>query len=81
LNSQLPISAKVQYADHIINNSGTMHDLERQVDVFVKDLEKEAGWLWRLDWLVPPFGIFSALWTLAWRAVVRLRSRHQRRSR
>ncbi|KII88266.1 hypothetical protein PLICRDRAFT_41427 [Plicaturopsis crispa FD-325 SS-3] len=75
LNSQIPISEKVQYADMIIDNSGSPQELEAHVDQVVKRLEKEVGSTWRLSWLFPPFGVLSALWVLGWRALKRYRSR------
>ncbi|KAI0636590.1 CoaE-domain-containing protein [Trametes polyzona] len=71
LNAQLPIAEKVQYADIVIDNSGSLQDLERQVDQLVQRLEKEAGWSWRLSWLIPPLGVASAIWTISWRALRR----------
>ena len=80
LNAQLPITEKVQYADVVIDNSGTPQELERQVDQFVQRLMKEAGWSWRLSWLIPPLGVVSAVWTLSWRAMRRSqRAKSQRR--
>ncbi|KAH9900964.1 CoaE-domain-containing protein [Cubamyces lactineus] len=71
LNAQLPISEKVQYADLVIDNSGSLQDLERQVDQLVQRLEEDVGWAWRLSWLFPPWGVASAVWTLSWRALRR----------
>jgi dephospho-CoA kinase len=79
LNSQLPITEKVDYADEIIENSGSLQDLERQVDVFVHKLEREAGWFWRVNWLFPPFGVLSALNAIAWKALKRSNSGRRRR--
>jgi len=72
LRSQIPIADKVQYADHVIDNSGTPEHLRSQVDSFVEALERDAGWLWRLCWLVPPIGLLSAVSTLGWRALLRV---------
>ncbi|OJT08719.1 Dephospho-CoA kinase [Trametes pubescens] len=71
LNAQLPIAEKVQYADVVLDNSGSLQDLERQVDQLVQRLVKEAGWTWRLSWLCPPLGVASAVWTISWRALRR----------
>ncbi|KAJ7499658.1 dephospho-CoA kinase-domain-containing protein [Mycena latifolia] len=71
LNSQLAIAEKVQYADRLIDNSGSLDDLEAHVNSLVQDLEKEAGWSWRLSWLFPPWGLFSAVCLLTLRAAVR----------
>ncbi|RDX56362.1 CoaE-domain-containing protein [Lentinus brumalis] len=79
LNAQLPITEKVQYADVVIDNSGTPHELERQVDQFVQRLMKEAGWSWRLSWLFPPWGVVSAVGTLGWRALRRSQKAKPRR--
>ncbi|KAI0780541.1 CoaE-domain-containing protein [Trametes elegans] len=79
LNAQLPIAEKVKYADVVVDNSGSLQDLERQVDQLVQRLLKEAGWSWRLSWLCPPWGVASAVWTLAWRALRRYRKSGPRR--
>ncbi|KAF7318136.1 CoaE-domain-containing protein [Mycena chlorophos] len=65
LNSQLPITDKVLYADHVVDNAGTPEDLEIRVNALIQLLDKEAGWSWRLSWLFPPFGLLSAAFTLA----------------
>ncbi|KAI0672828.1 dephospho-CoA kinase-domain-containing protein [Trametes maxima] len=75
LNAQLPITEKVEYADVVVDNSGSLQDLEQQVDLLVQRLQNEAGWSWRLSWLFPPWGIASAVWSLSWRALRRSRSR------
>ena len=68
LSSQLPITNKLEYADYVIDNSGSPQGLEAQVNSLVERLEREAGWMWRLSWLIPPLGLFSAVWMLALRA-------------
>ncbi|OAX38013.1 CoaE-domain-containing protein [Rhizopogon vinicolor AM-OR11-026] len=73
LNSQLPIAQKVEYADIVVDNSGSLQDLEQQVHSCVGKLERTAGWSWRLSWLFPPFTLISALWTLSWKSVKRSR--------
>ncbi|KAI0373049.1 CoaE-domain-containing protein [Pilatotrama ljubarskyi] len=79
LNAQLPITEKVQYADIVIDNSGSLQDLERQVDQLVQRLLKDAGWSWRISWLFPPWGVASAIWTLSWRALRRSRKSGSRK--
>ena len=71
LNSQLPIAEKVKYADIVIDNSGTRQELEAHVDALVRRLEQDAGWTWRLSWVLPLFMIVSAAVTLLWRTVRR----------
>ncbi|KAJ7062883.1 CoaE-domain-containing protein [Mycena amicta] len=68
LNSQLSITDKVSYADDVVDNSGSPEDLERHVNDLVQALERDVGWTWRFSWLFPPYGILSAIFTLAWRA-------------
>jgi dephospho-CoA kinase len=79
LRSQIPIAEKIEYADQVIDNSGSLHDLEVQVELFMQRLESESGWTWRASWLFPPFGLLSALWVLAWRAIRRSRKSTSRR--
>ncbi|KAF7966766.1 hypothetical protein HWV62_37057 [Athelia sp. TMB] len=72
INSQLPIAAKLRYADTLIPNDGTPADLQAEVDKFVARINREAGWFWwRLEWLVPPMGLAAAAWCLGVRALKR----------
>lgn len=71
IRSQMPITDKVVYANIIIENSGSLQDVENQVDAFVKKMHKAAGWSWRWSWLFPPFAVISALLTLIWNASAR----------
>ena len=64
LGSQLPISEKVTYADIVLDNSGSRSELEDHVQGLIKRLERDAGWTWRLSWLLPPLGLLSMVWTL-----------------
>ncbi|KAJ7076460.1 CoaE-domain-containing protein [Mycena belliarum] len=79
LNSQLPIADKVQYADRVIDNTGSVEALEPHVNSFIHDLDKEAGWSWRLSWIFPPWGICSAICILVWRAAFRPKLKHTNR--
>lgn len=69
LLAQLAIKDKLEYADIVLDNSGTQAELEVQVDEFARRLYVEGGWSWRLKWLIPPLGLLSAIWTLIWRRV------------
>ncbi|KAF7976744.1 hypothetical protein HWV62_5722 [Athelia sp. TMB] len=72
INSQLPIAAKLRYADTLIPNDGTPADLQAEADKFVARINREAGWFWwRLEWLVPPVGLAAAAWCLGVRALKR----------
>lgn len=80
LNSQLPITEKLQYADHIVENSGTLLELETETQLLVNKLARESGgFAWLLCWLIPPVGIVFALGALAWRGVKRNGRRNSRR--
>jgi dephospho-CoA kinase len=80
LQAQLPIADKLEYADIVVDNSGTPAELEIHVDEFARRLYLEGGWSWRLKWLIPPLGLFSAMWTLIWRRVKRRRCRGERQA-
>jgi len=67
LRSQIPIAQKISYADIVIDNSGSEQELVEQVEGLIRTLERRAGWVWRLSWLFPPFGLFSAFWTLVFK--------------
>ena len=71
LNSQLSIIAKVAYADIVIDNSGSLADLDGEVISCVGKLERAVGWGWMVSWLLPPVGLSSAIWCLSWRAFKR----------
>ncbi|KAI6153136.1 hypothetical protein BKA82DRAFT_4326909 [Pisolithus tinctorius] len=59
-----PISSKIACADIVIDNSGSCAELEEQVRLFLKRLERTVGRTWVVSWLLPPFGLLSAAWTL-----------------
>ena len=79
LNSQLPITEKLSYADQVVENSGTLIELETETQLLINKLTRESGGLvWLLCWLIPPVGIFFALKSLAWRRLKRGRRRASR---
>ena len=58
-------TTKKQYADIVIDNSGTKSQLDNQAAAFVEKTNRRAdGARWLLNWLVLPAGMVSALWTL-----------------
>jgi dephospho-CoA kinase len=77
ISSQLSLSSKLPYADHVLDNSGTPRDLQQQVDTVVAKWRKSqggaSGWWWKLCWLVPPLGAWVGAWALVWREVRRWR--------
>lgn len=75
LNSQLPLAAKLEYSDHVIDNSGSLQDLEGQVSSLVERFDKEAGWTWLISWILPPIGLIIGLWRLGWKSAKRRRRR------
>lgn len=70
LSSQAPLSSKLVYADHVIDNSGSLPELERQVQLIANKLRKDAGWSWVLSWLIPPLGLLRGLFACFWRVYV-----------
>ena len=66
LNSQLPITEKLPYADHVVENSGTLIELETEAQLLIDKLDRDSGGLtWLLCWVIPPIGILFALKSLA----------------
>lgn len=80
LNSQLPITEKVVYADIVIDNSGSLQELEAEVNNVVEGVRKSVGWWWLVAWLLPPFAVVSATMMLGWRWIW-ISSRQTRRRR
>lgn len=72
LDAQNSLSSKLVYADYVIDNSGTLSELHSQVDTVVRKLQRDAGWSWRLSWLLPPYGILSAVFTILYRLYVKV---------
>ncbi|KAH8813606.1 CoaE-domain-containing protein [Flagelloscypha sp. PMI_526] len=64
INSQMSIEDKAAVADYVVDNSGSMSELEQKVDHLVSSLRRDAGWTWRLSWILPPYGLLSALLVL-----------------
>lgn len=79
LNSQLPITEKVIYADVVVDNSGSLQDLEIQVNKLVDKVEKSVRWLWVFEWLCPPYAVISATALLGWRWIWSSSRQKQRR--
>lgn len=76
LNSQLPITDKLPYADHVVENSGTLIELETETQLLINKLTRGSGGLaWLICWLIPPVGILFALKSLAWRRLKKDRRR------
>ena len=64
VKSQMSISEKVSYADIVVDNSATRNELEAHVQSLIHELDAAVGWTWRISWLLPPVGLFSAAWIL-----------------
>lgn len=70
--SQAPLSSKLVYADYIIDNSGDLAELDRQVGDVVNKLKRQTNWItWLACWLIPPFGLFKGAMTIFWRLAVK----------
>ncbi|GMK57883.1 hypothetical protein CspeluHIS016_0407170 [Cutaneotrichosporon spelunceum] len=74
VRSQMPVADKLAYATTVIENSGTLTDLESQVDRAVAKWREQqggkSGWWWKLCWLVPPVGLIAG-WICLLRTHVR----------
>lgn len=79
LNAQLPLADKLEYADNVIDNSGSMQDLEQQINALVTRLNKAVGWSWRLNWLIPPLGLTTGAFRLLWRMVKHSRAQEKKK--
>ncbi|ORX38072.1 dephospho-CoA kinase-domain-containing protein [Kockovaella imperatae] len=65
ISSQLALSSKLPYASTVLDNSGTLSDLESQVDRMVLRWKVQqggsSGWWWRICWFLPPVGLTAGL--------------------
>jgi dephospho-CoA kinase len=77
--SQAPLGSKLIYADYVIDNSGSLTDLQQSTDRVVKKLRAKTGWTWRLSWLFPPYGLLRGLLLLFWRLFIKVRAENSRR--
>lgn len=77
LDSQFSITSKVAYADLVVDNSGSLTDLDGEVMSCLGKLERAVGWGWMVRWLLPPVGLLSAVWCLSWRVFKRGRRRRR----
>ncbi|BEI86611.1 hypothetical protein CcaverHIS002_0608980 [Cutaneotrichosporon cavernicola] len=63
MRAQMPVADKLVYATTVVDNSGSLSDLEAQVDRAVAKWRAQqggsSGWWWKLCWLVPPVGIMA----------------------
>lgn len=78
MSSQLPLAGKLEYADYVIDNSGSFAETERQIKSLVVKLEKQTSWTWLVSWLIPPVGLLLGGWCLAWREIKRRRKTKRR---
>jgi len=79
VSAQKPMSEKLQYADFVIDNSGDIGELSRQVTHLVRQLDDLASPWHKAEWFVPPLGLVAAGWCLFWRWVKGVRGRGKRR--
>jgi len=71
IQSQMSISEKTKFADEVIDNSGELAEIEEKVTLLLRKLNAHVKWTWRLEWLIPPFGLLAASWTLLSRSMQR----------
>lgn len=74
VKSQMAMQRKRQLADVVLENAGTVEELEDKVKTFVQN-NKPSALLSSLEWLLPPFGIFMAALALLRRHRARARSK------
>lgn len=67
IDSQLPLKERNFRADKVIENNGSLEELQGQVTTAIAELKPLRVWS-VLD-LFPPFGILSAIVTVSYRAV------------
>jgi dephospho-CoA kinase len=74
IKSQMSMQEKRTRADYVIDNEGTLQDLERNVDAL---LEQIRPWqvVSLLEWLVPPFGLTMGIWTLLSKRLMKPKAR------
>ncbi|KAL5529186.1 hypothetical protein ACEPAG_5160 [Sanghuangporus baumii] len=81
VKSQMPISAKVDYADIVIDNTGSLDELRSRVEDLIVRLERKTRWMWFIEWLVPPVGLASAVLTLIVRRCMSICRRYKENRR
>ncbi|WWC66558.1 dephospho-CoA kinase [Kwoniella pini CBS 10737] len=74
INSQMSLKLKLNYSTFIIDNSGSINDLNLQIEKFILRLKKSQGfgfknsfingWWYKLCWILPPIGLISGLLVL-----------------
>ncbi|WWD09238.1 dephospho-CoA kinase [Kwoniella europaea PYCC6329] len=74
ISSQMSLSEKINYSTYVLDNSGTIRDLEVQIDKLVNKWRVSQGfgigipiidgWWYKLCWLVPPIGLTAGLMVL-----------------
>lgn len=80
LSSQMTLKSKLPFADHVIDNSGQLIDLEKEVERLVWKFEKSINRLiWLVNWLLPPIGIIKGLFTIGWRVWIKPISKSRRK--
>ncbi|KAM0790529.1 hypothetical protein ACM66B_003399 [Microbotryomycetes sp. NB124-2] len=81
ISAQAPLNSKLVYADYVIDNSGSRQDLDNQVLTVINKLNKRAGWIWVVLWLLPPVGIVVGLFRVAYRLFVVRVGKQRRKGR
>ncbi|BFZ55393.1 Dephospho-CoA kinase cab5 [Savitreella phatthalungensis] len=70
--SQMPMTIKEELADVVINNEGSLEQLEHKVDLLIA--RYRPSWaLASLEWLLPPVGLVMAILVLFRRELARRR--------
>lgn len=64
--SQLSSAERARRADRVLLNDGSLEELGKEVEKVMAELV--PGFFWKALALFPPWGFFSAVFTMAWRA-------------
>ena len=59
MKTQMDIDKKAEYADYVLDNSSSKEDAKVRVVRLARQLDADAGWTWKLNWLLPPAGLIS----------------------
>ncbi|KAH9473641.1 hypothetical protein Pst134EA_000721 [Puccinia striiformis f. sp. tritici] len=72
IQSQMALKTKLSHADYIVDNSGELVELNKQIERLIWKFEKINNKLvWFLSWIVPPFGLLNGLVTVLWRVWIK----------
>nr|XP_018266989.1 dephospho-CoA kinase [Kwoniella dejecticola CBS 10117]OBR89147.1 dephospho-CoA kinase [Kwoniella dejecticola CBS 10117] len=82
ISSQMSLGEKLDYSTFVLDNSGSIGDLNVQIDKLVQRWKVSQGgnyfgWWWRLCWVVPPVGLAAGTMVLLgrWLKISKMKKR------